>query len=216
MIDLSNPTNILILMGALILGFLTGLLAYVYYLHRKFKSFFRQTGADFQGMVETHMEDLEKQKEEIKRIKEHISKLREISKVSFQKYAMVRFNPFQEVGSDQSFCIALLDAENNGFVMTSHFGRDFNKIYSKPVVAGRSDYSLSKEEEVVIAKAVKASNNAFVGDVLLEEKSENPQDNLTTGESAKPLTSFAERKTRKKVSIKKKGKSTDDTPEESK
>lgn len=203
-------------MGALILGFLTGLLAYVYYLHRKFKSFFRQTGADFQGMVETHMADLEKQKEEIKRIKEHISKLREISKISFQKYAMVRFNPFQEVGSDQSFCIALLDAENNGFVMTSHFGRDFNKIYSKPVVAGKSDYSLSKEEEVVIAKAVKAFSNAFVGNVLLEEKIEKLQENSVIEEPTRPVAPSVEHKARKKVSIKKKGKSTNDTSEEPK
>ncbi len=146
------------------------ILIYVFYLHRKFKRYFTEDGKDFSQMLENQIRDLRRQKEEIGKIKEHIAKLREISRISFQKYAMVRFNPFQEVGSDQSFSIALLDEDNNGFVITSHFGRDFNKIYSKPITAGKSEYSLSKEEETVISKAIHGASNALADINIRENK----------------------------------------------
>ena len=80
------------------------------------------------------------------------------SQKSFQKISLIRFNPFKGVGSDQSFSIALLDLDNNGFVLTSIYGQEGNRIYAKPVSNGKSEYSLSKEEEEAIEKA-KAANS---------------------------------------------------------
>ncbi len=73
---------------------------------------------------------------------------------SLQKVGIVRFNPFQESGGDQSFSVAVLDASNNGFVITSLYGREANRVYAKPVSKGVSSYSLSKEEQEAISKAI--------------------------------------------------------------
>ena len=75
-----------------------------------------------------------------------IDNLKKEGKFSIQKVGMVRFNPFSEVGGDQSFSIALLDANDDGIVVTSLYTRDGNRVYAKPVKAGASDYSLSAEE----------------------------------------------------------------------
>ncbi len=72
---------------------------------------------------------------------------------NFQKAGVVRFNPFPGVGGEQSFSVALLDGNDNGVVITSHYLRECNRVYAKPVENGNSTYALSKEEKEAISKA---------------------------------------------------------------
>lgn len=72
---------------------------------------------------------------------------------SVEKIGIVRFNPFREIGGDQSFAIALLNRENTGLVITSHYLQETSRVYAKPVTQGKSEYALSKEEEEAIQKA---------------------------------------------------------------
>jgi len=89
----------------------------------------------------------------LEKISKEIEILKAESKFCIQKFGVVRFNPFSGVGSDQSFSIALLDANNDGFVITSLYTREENRIYAKPLKAGRSEYLLSAEEKEAIEKA---------------------------------------------------------------
>jgi hypothetical protein len=73
---------------------------------------------------------------------------------SIQHIGLVRFNPFEDTGSDQSFALALLDAERNGVVVSSLHGRANTRLFAKPVRAGASTHTLSDEEEQAIAIAV--------------------------------------------------------------
>ncbi len=84
-----------------------------------------------------------------------IKNLEEISKITIQKTAIIRFNPFNDVGGNQSFVIALLDGQDNGFVVTSLFVKEANRVYSKTIKNGKSDSNLSKEEKEAVAKACK-------------------------------------------------------------
>ena len=95
--------------------------------------------------------DLEK---EIKEAFLKIKDLEEVSKITIQKTGVVRYNPFNEMGGNQSFIIALLDGKNNGFVISSLFVKDGNRVYTKEIKSGKSDYALSKEEMQAIEKAV--------------------------------------------------------------
>jgi len=65
----------------------------------------------------------------------------------------VRFNPFEDVGGDQSFAIALLDQHGNGLVLSSLHNRAETRVYAKPIQAGRSEYTLSAEEQQALAQA---------------------------------------------------------------
>lgn len=71
------------------------------------------------------------------------------------KVGLVRFNPFKDVGGDQSFSIALLNGKNNGLVISSLFTRDGARVYAKSIVAGEAEkYPLTKEEEKAIKIAL--------------------------------------------------------------
>lgn len=91
-----------------------------------------------------------------KQIKQIINRCEQIDNNALsyvQKLGMVRFNPFDDVGGDQSFCIALLDKHDNGLVISSLHSRTGTRIYAKPVKAGKgTKYSLSKEEQEAIDK----------------------------------------------------------------
>lgn len=70
-----------------------------------------------------------------------------------QNIGMVRYNAFDDVGSELSFAIALLDNENNGFVINSIYGRSSSNIYAKTIENGTSKYTLSDEEIKAVNKA---------------------------------------------------------------
>lgn len=82
-----------------------------------------------------------------------IEMLKEKQNLSFQKIGMIRYNPFGNVGGDQSFSLALLDENNSGFIVTSLYSRDGNRIYGKPIKNGASEYQLSEEEKRAINEA---------------------------------------------------------------
>ena len=78
---------------------------------------------------------------------------------SVQKVGIIRFNPFSEVGGDQSFSIALLDGNDDGLVITSFYTREGNRVYGKPIEKGKSKYAFSKEE--IKAIEVAKRNNRY-------------------------------------------------------
>jgi hypothetical protein len=74
---------------------------------------------------------------------------------SVRNIETVRFNPFVDAGSNQSFAIAMLNDEGNGVVMSSLYARDRMSIFAKPIVKGKSEFELSSEEKEVLEKAIK-------------------------------------------------------------
>ena len=95
-----------------------------------------------------------------KNIKEAFSKIKnleDICKTTIQKMGVVRFNPFNDIGGDQSFVIALLDDRNNGFLISSLFIKEGSRVYTKAVKNGKSDHTLLKEETEAIEKAIKSN-----------------------------------------------------------
>jgi hypothetical protein len=67
---------------------------------------------------------------------------------------LVRFSPFHDTGSDQSFAIALLDGRRNGLVITALHSRTDSRLYAKPVERGTSPYSLTPEEREAMHRAL--------------------------------------------------------------
>ena len=72
-----------------------------------------------------------------------------------QKVGVIRYNAFDNVGSDLSFSIALLNNNDDGLVLSSLYSRDSSSTYAKPVTGGKSKYALSAEELKAIDKAKK-------------------------------------------------------------
>ena len=72
---------------------------------------------------------------------------------SVQHIGLVRYNPFEEAGGDQSFALALLDRLGNGVVISSLHGRTTTRFYVKAVKAGQPVLSLSEEEAMALKQA---------------------------------------------------------------
>ena len=72
---------------------------------------------------------------------------------SVQYIGVVRFNPFEDTGGNQSFALAMLDAKRDGIVVSSLHSRQSTRIYLKLIVGGRSETALSEEETEALRKA---------------------------------------------------------------
>ena len=74
-------------------------------------------------------------------------------KKSIRGVETIRFNPFPDQGSNQSFAIGMLNEDNDGLVLSSLYSRERMSIFAKPIKAGKSEYELSAEEKEALKKA---------------------------------------------------------------
>jgi hypothetical protein len=96
------------------------------------------------GTIENRLDVTDQQQMQIKAQQE----------LCVQRLGFVRFDAFDDVGGEQSFALALLDASNNGVVVSNLFSRVDSRVYAKPIKAGASEHTLSKEEQEALRKAV--------------------------------------------------------------
>jgi hypothetical protein len=111
-------------------------------------------GAGLDELLDRQFRRLDTVAERVEALNKLHHELESLTQRSIQKVGVVRFNPFADTGGDQSFAIALLDAEGNGLVMSSLHGRADTRIFAKQVQAGRSKHALSDEEQDAIRKAL--------------------------------------------------------------
>ena len=71
---------------------------------------------------------------------------------------LVRFNPFEDTGGNQSFALALLDRNGDGFVVSSLHARAGTRVYAKAVAAGKSEAALSDEEAEALRLALASAD----------------------------------------------------------
>lgn len=83
--------------------------------------------------------------------------LETLSHHSVQHIGLVRFNPFGDVGGDQSFAVALLDGDHDGVILSSIYSRAGVRIYAKFVQHGTASHTLSDEEQAAIHHALRGS-----------------------------------------------------------
>lgn len=81
-----------------------------------------------------------------KDIENHVNFIERNLLQCIQKVGMVRYNAFENMGSDLSFSIALLDGNDTGIILSGIYSRDSSSTYAKPVLNGKSKYALSAEE----------------------------------------------------------------------
>ena len=76
-----------------------------------------------------------------------------------QKVGLVRYDAFDDISSNLSFSLVLLDGMDTGFVLTSIYGRDTANAYIKPIIKGKSSYTLSEEELTALQNAIENYEN---------------------------------------------------------
>ncbi len=147
---------------ALILGelVLVGLVVFLWLRLRKTKAdltiFF--SGKEAQNLDTVLLDQLKEVRaldQEIQELFSISNQLRELCLKSLHKTNVVRFNPFKEVGGNQSFSVVLLDGKNSGVVISSLHTREGTRVYAKPVLLGEANgFPLTEEEKLAINQAI--------------------------------------------------------------
>lgn len=131
---------------------LIAMIVYVCYLHKHYIRFMKKigNGTNLDEMLKKYLDEVASIKQDNSEIKAYYTKLDYDIGSGIQRIGLVRYNAFQNVGSDLSFALALLDRENNGVVLNGIYGSESSNIYSKPIKNGESTYQLSDEEKEAI------------------------------------------------------------------
>lgn len=106
------------------------------------------------SILEKILKELGSCEKSIGGLKEEIEKIKSEGVAHIQKVGFLRYNPFTDIGGDQSFIISILDGDNNGVIITSLHGRDQTRWYAKKIVKGDGlGHQLSDEEKKVIKES---------------------------------------------------------------
>lgn len=85
------------------------------------------------------------------------NKINNLALRGLYKTGLIRFNPFKDIGGDQSFSIAFLNGKNNGLTISSLHTREGTRIYAKSILEGHSEkHPLTEEEKEAIKQAMES------------------------------------------------------------
>lgn len=71
-----------------------------------------------------------------------------------QNVGVIRFNAFEDIGGEQSFAMAMLNAKKDGVVISSIHGRQDTRLYAKGITKGECARTLSDEERRALQDAL--------------------------------------------------------------
>ncbi|MFL0248544.1 DUF4446 family protein [Candidatus Clostridium stratigraminis] len=109
---------------------------------------------NLEEMIIDYLDKIDEVKDDSQNLKQSYKELDERVKGCVQKSAIIRYRAFEDVGSDLSFSIALLNDYDNGIIISGLYGRHESTTYAKPIDKGISRYDLSEEEQYVLKEAM--------------------------------------------------------------
>jgi hypothetical protein len=157
-----NENYVVLMLVALvlgILGFLGLVLAFVQTrrvsrLQRRLAAMSQGSdGRSLEGALDVNFRKVVALESEVGGLGGRTSALEDRGRLALQRFGLVRFNPFEDTGSNQSFALALLDDRDDGIIVSSLHSRQSTRVYAKPIAGGRSDAALSDEEAAALQKA---------------------------------------------------------------
>ncbi len=118
----------------------------------------RRPSHNLEMKIEEYFETSKRIEEKYSKLLDMVTDMDKTDKSKIQKVGLIRYNPFDEMGGNLCFALALLDGNDNGVVLNGIHSRTGSFTYAKPIEMGVSTYMLSEEE----VKAVEmAKNNSY-------------------------------------------------------
>lgn len=110
--------------------------------------------ASLEDEIHTLVKDNRELKEAVAGNTKDIEALYRRLRTTYQKMGLVKYDAFQQMGGQLSFCLVMLDQDNNGFIMNSVHSTEGCYCYTKEVKNGVSELSLVAEEEEAFSMAM--------------------------------------------------------------
>ena len=111
-------------------------------------------GRSLEAVLDAHLDKVYEVSRELDELAARMAVVEGAQRRAFQRVGLVRYNPFEETGGNQSFALALLDAGGDGWVLSSLHARSGTRVYVKAIKAGRADTGLSDEETAALGQAM--------------------------------------------------------------
>lgn len=143
------------------------LLVYIAFLHWKIKkletkyTFFMQdeTGTSIEAKLRDDVEKLHDLQGTLDLIHKTQKDIMAVQNHCFRKIGFVKYNAFDNIGNNLSFAFTVLDGKNDGFCLSSVYGRNESRIFAKPIVDGKCLYGMSEEEKESLDNALNYSGD---------------------------------------------------------
>jgi len=121
---------------------------------KRLKRFFiGKKAKDLEDIIISLENDIAVLKSAKEKTEKEIAEINKKLKKSIRGLETVRFNPFPDQGSNQSFAIGMLNEDGDGVVFSSLYSRERMSIFTKPIKNGKSEYELTEEEKEALKKA---------------------------------------------------------------
>lgn len=111
-------------------------------------------GIDLEAMLRRCQEQSEAAMMRSDEVETRLAVLSQQMQGCIQHFGLVRYDGFGDVSGQQSFSLAILDANRNGAVVTGLFSRAASRCYGKAVIAGTPEQSLTEEEQQALDMAL--------------------------------------------------------------
>ncbi|MDF2609155.1 MAG: hypothetical protein K0R92_629 [Lachnospiraceae bacterium] len=129
-------------------------------LNKKYKKFMLGSEAkNLEGRIFERFSEIDALKIESKKIKSKIESISDNLLITYQKIGIIKYDAFKEMGGKLSFAIALLNDNNDGFILNSmHSSREGCYTYIKEIIKGESFVVLAEEERRALDEAINSRN----------------------------------------------------------
>jgi hypothetical protein len=115
-----------------------------------------EDGRSIEAILDAHLDKVLEVSRQLDDVAARAAAVEAGGRAAFQRVGLVRYNPFEETGGNQSFALAMLDASGHGFVLSSLHARAGTRVYAKALADGRSEAPLSAEESEAVRRAMAA------------------------------------------------------------
>ncbi len=145
-----------------------------------------EDGRSLEAILEAHLARVARLGRDVDELTTRTATLAADERHSFRRIGLVRFNPFDDTGGNQSFALALLDADEDGVIVSSLHARGGTRLYAKGLSHGQPEAALSDEEAeaVALARSVSLGRTALADRVGAGERSGRDRGSERAGERA--------------------------------
>lgn len=124
-------------------------------LNKRLDRFFNGKDAEsLEEEIASLFEDNKFLKTSAEKNKKDIRTLYKQLETAYQKMGLVKYDAFNQMGGQLSFSLALLDENNNGFILNSVHSTEGSYSYTKEIRNGECAIELGKEEAEALAIAM--------------------------------------------------------------
>lgn len=124
-------------------------------LRRQYNTLMRgNKDVDLEQLILEKFAEIEKVQDKMDEHKEMMEQLREDMRNGFSKSGLVRYDAFDAMSGSLSFTLALLNHENDGYLLNVLYGTEGCYTYIKEIKNGEAEIELSDEEQEAVELAI--------------------------------------------------------------